>query len=152
MASFPLLIRKLFSGTDDAVCLPRLDLSSESEATKKLYGMHEEITEKFGATAYRQNDRRSVDGSNGSRSSGSDSRSLRREIGRTSFNEKGKGETTIRGDLRCGSPAAGRSGIDRHAHVHDIHATMLHLMGLNHIISRTCTMAALSGPRLYQAM
>lgn len=44
------------------------------------------------------------------------------------------------------------SVIDRHAHVHDIHATMLHLMGLNHIISRTCTMAALSGPRLYQAM
>lgn len=68
-----------------------VDLSSESEATKKLYGMHEEITEKFGATAYRQNDRRSVDGSNGSRSSGSDSRSLRREFGRTSFNEKGKG-------------------------------------------------------------
>ena len=27
----------------------------------------------------------------------------------------------------------GLRAIDRHAHVHDIHATMLHLMGLNHI-------------------
>ena len=110
-----------------------VDLSSESEATKKLYGMHEEITEKFGATAYRQNDRRSADGSNGSRSSGSDSRSLRRRVWPNFIQREGERERLQSVGIYDVVRRRRESVIDRHAHVHDIHATMLHLMGLNHI-------------------
>ena len=55
------------------------------------------------------------------------------------------GAITIRSALRSGWPAAGSSGtiygatddfgfkaIDKPVHVHDLHATILHLMGIDH--------------------
>ncbi len=164
-----------------------VDLSNESEATKKLYGMDEEITEKFGRNCLLA--RRLVE--RGVRfiqlycSSGSGwdahvdmeenhsknckisdkpiaglladlkARGLLEdtlvvwggEFGRTPFNEKGKGRdhnpwgfTTwfAGGGIKPGQTVGstdelGLRAVDRPAHVHDIHATILHLMGLNHI-------------------
>jgi len=69
------------------------------------------------------------------------------EFGRTPFNEKGKGRdhnpwgfTTwfAGGGVKPGQTVGstdelGLRAVERPAHVHDIHATILHLMGLNHI-------------------
>jgi uncharacterized protein (DUF1501 family) len=69
------------------------------------------------------------------------------EFGRTPFNEKGKGRDHnpwgfsifmagggIKGGQVIGTTdEIGLRGIEGRTHVHDLHATMLHAMGLNHI-------------------
>ena len=164
-----------------------VDLSKETEATKKLYGMDDEATAKFGANcllARRLVERgvRFVELYSGSGSGwdahvdleanhskmcrSSDkpvaglladlkSRGLLDEtlvvwggeFGRTPFNEKGKGRDHnpwgftifmagggIKGGQVIGTTdEIGLRGIERRTHVHDIHATILHAIGLNHI-------------------
>jgi len=164
-----------------------VDLSKESEATKKLYGMDEEPTAKFGANclmARRLVERgvRFIELYSGSGSGwdahtdleGNHSKMCRSsdkpiaglladlksrgmlddvlvvwggEFGRTPFNEKGKGRDHnpwgfsmfmagggVKGGQVIGTTdEIGLRGIDGRAHVHDLHATMLHAMGLNHI-------------------
>ena len=164
-----------------------VDLSKESEATKKLYGMDEEITEKFGRNCLlaRRLVERGVrfielycssgsgwdahvdmEENHGKNCKISDkpvaglladlkARGLLDdtlviwggEFGRTPFNEKGKGRdhnpwgfTTwfAGGGVKPGQTVGstdelGLRAVGRPAHVHDIHATILHLMGLNHI-------------------
>ncbi len=164
-----------------------VDLSQESEATKKLYGMDEEITAKFGSNlllARRLVERgvRFVEAYCGS-GSGWDAhvdveenhskwckvsdkpiaglltdlkaRGLLDstlvvwggEFGRTPFNEKGKGRDhnpwgftmwMAGGGIKPGTVVGstdeiGLRAVERRAHVHDIHATILHLLGLNHV-------------------
>ena len=163
-----------------------IDLSKESEATRKLYGMDDEATVKFGTNclmARRMVERgvRFVQLYSGS-GSGWDahvdlednhSRMCRAsdkpiaglladlkahglldstlvvwggEFGRTPFNEKGKGRDhnpwgfTIwmaGGGAKAGhvvgtTDEIGLRAVERRSHVHDIHATILHLMGLDH--------------------
>jgi hypothetical protein len=164
-----------------------VDLSKESEATKKLYGMDDEPTAKFGANclmARRLVERgvRFVELYSGSgsgwdahndieenhskmcRSSDKPVAALLAdlksrgmlddvlvvwggEFGRTPFNEKGKGRDHnpwgfsifmagggIKGGQVIGTTdEIGLRGIEGRTHVHDLHATMLHAMGLNHI-------------------
>ncbi len=69
------------------------------------------------------------------------------EFGRTPFNEKGDGRdhnpwgftmwmagAGIKGGQIIGvTDEIGLKAIEKRAHVHDIHATILHLMGLNHL-------------------
>jgi len=69
------------------------------------------------------------------------------EFGRTPFNEKGKGRDHnpwgftiwmagggVKGGQTIGTTdEIGLRAIERRAHVHDIHATILHLLGLNHV-------------------
>ena len=69
------------------------------------------------------------------------------EFGRTPFNEKGDGRDHNPGGSRSGWPAGGVKGgqtigttdeiglraVEKPYHVHDIHATILHLLGLNHL-------------------
>ncbi len=164
-----------------------VDLSKESDATKKLYGMDEEVTAKFGANclmARRLVERgvRFIELYSGSGSGwdahndleGNHSKMCRSsdkpiaglladlksrgmlddvlvvwggEFGRTPFNEKGKGRDHnpwgfstfmagggIKGGQVIGTTdAIGLRGIDGRAHVHDLHATMLHALGLNHV-------------------
>lgn len=164
-----------------------VDLSKESEATKKLYGMDDEPTAKFGANclmARRLVERgvRFVELYSGSGSGwdahtdleGNHSKMCRSsdkpvaaliadlksrgmlddvlvvwggEFGRTPFNEKGKGRDHnpwgfsmfmagggIKGGQVIGTTdAIGLRGVDGRTHVHDLHATILHALGLNHI-------------------
>ena len=164
-----------------------VDLSKETEATKKLYGMDEEATAKFGTNcllARRLVERgvRFVELYSGS-GSGWDAhvdleanhskmcqssdkpiaglltdlkaRGLLNDVlvvwggefGRTPFNEKGKGRDHnpwgftiwmagggVKGGQAIGTTdEIGLRAVERPMHVHDIHATMLHALGLNHI-------------------
>ena len=164
-----------------------VDVDNESEATKKLYGMDEEITEKFGSNcllARRLVERgvRFVEAYCGSGSGWDahediednhskwckvsdkpiaglltdlEARGLLDdtlvvwggEFGRTPFNEKGKGRDhnpwgfTIwmagagiePGQTVGATDELGFKAVDKPYHVHDIHATILHLLGLNHL-------------------
>jgi hypothetical protein len=164
-----------------------VDLSKESEATKKLYGLNDEVTAKFGMNcllARRMVERgvRFVELYSGSGSGwdahldleGNHSKMCRScdkpiaglladlkargllndvlvvwggEFGRTPFNEKGKGRDHnpwgftiwmagggIKGGQTIGTTdEIGLRAIERRTHVHDIHATVLHALGLNHV-------------------
>jgi hypothetical protein len=164
-----------------------IDLSKESEATKKLYGMDEEITAKFGGNlllARRLVERgvRFVEAYCGSGSGWDAHVDLEEnhskwtrvsdkpvaglladlkarglldstlvvwggEFGRTPFNEKGKGRDhnpwgftmfmagggIKRGAVVGSTDEIGLRAVDRPAHVHDIHATILNQLGLNHL-------------------
>ena len=164
-----------------------VDVENESEATKKLYGMDEEITRKFGSNcllARRLVERgvRFVEAYCGSGSGWDahediednhskwckvsdkpiaglltdlEARGLLDdtlvvwggEFGRTPFNEKGKGRDhnpwgfTIwmagagiePGQTVGATDELGFKAADKPYHVHDIHATILHLLGLNHL-------------------
>ena len=164
-----------------------VDLSKETEATKKLYGMDEEATSRFGTNcllARRLVERgvRFVELYSGSGSGwdahnnieGNHSKMCKScdkpiaglladlkarglledtlvvwggEFGRTPFNEKGDGRdhnpwgfTTwmagggIKGGQVIGTTdEIGLRGIDSRAHVTDLHATILHALGLNHV-------------------
>lgn len=164
-----------------------IDLSKESEATRKLYGMDNPVTQKYGTMclmARRLVERkvRFIQLYSGS-GSGWDahanieanhtkmcasvdlpiaglladlkSRGLLDttlvvwggEFGRTPFNEKGNGRdhnpwgftiwmagAGIRGGQIIGATdEIGLRAIERRSHVHDIHATILHLLGLDHL-------------------
>ncbi len=162
-------------------------LNTESEATKKLYGMDDEQTARFGTNcllARRLVERgvRFIELYSGSGSAwdahndieGNHSRMCRSsdkpiagllsdlkarglldstlvvwggEFGRTPFNEKGDGRDHnpwgftiwmagggIKGGQVIGTTdEIGLRGIDKRAHVHDVHATVLHALGLNHL-------------------
>jgi uncharacterized protein (DUF1501 family) len=164
-----------------------VDLSKESEATKKLYGLDEEATAKFGANcllARRLVERgvrfielysgsgsawdahNDIEGNHSAMCKSSDkpiaglladlkARGLLDDVlvvwggefGRTPFNENGKGRdhnpwgfTTwmagggVRGGHVIGqTDEIGLRVIDGRTHVHDLHATILHALGLNHI-------------------
>jgi hypothetical protein len=164
-----------------------VDLTKESDATKKMYGMDEEPTAKFGTNcllARRLVERgvRFIELYNGSGSAwdahndleGNHSKMCRSsdkpiagllsdlksrgllddtlviwggEFGRTPFNEKGDGRDHnpwgftmwaagggIKGGQVIGTTdEIGLRGIDKRAHVTDIHATVLHALGLNHV-------------------
>jgi uncharacterized protein (DUF1501 family) len=164
-----------------------VDLTKESEATQKMYGMDEEATAKFGTNcllARRLVERgvRFIELYNGSGSAwdahndleGNHSKMCRSsdkpiagllsdlksrgllddtlvvwggEFGRTPFNEKGDGRDHnpwgftmwaagggIKGGQVIGTTdEIGLRGIDQRAHVTDIHATVLHALGLNHV-------------------
>ncbi len=164
-----------------------VDLTKETEATKKLYGMDNEATSKFGTNcllARRLVERgvRFVELYSGSGSGwdahndieGNHSKMCRSsdlpisglltdlkarglldetlvvwggEFGRTPFNEKGDGRDHnpwgfsmwmagggIKGGQVIGTTDdIGLRGIDQRAHVTDIHATILHALGLNHV-------------------
>ena len=164
-----------------------VDLGKESDATKRMYGMDDEVTAKFGTNcllARRLVERgvRFVELYCGSGSAWdahanieanhskmcriSDkpiaglladlkSRGLLKdtlvvwggEFGRTPFNEKGDGRDHnpwgftiwmagggIKGGQVIGTTdELGLRGIEDKAHVHDIHATVLHALGLNHV-------------------
>jgi Protein of unknown function (DUF1501) len=164
-----------------------VDLTKETEATKKLYGMDEEATSKLGTNcllARRLVERgvRFVELYSGSGSGwdahndieGNHSRMCKSsdkpvaglladlkarglledtlviwggEFGRTPFNEKGDGRDhnpwgftmwMAGGGIKPGqvigtTDELGLRGIDQRAHVTDIHATILHALGLNHI-------------------
>jgi hypothetical protein len=164
-----------------------VDLSKESEATRKLYGLDEEATAKFGANcllARRLVERgvrfielysgsgsawdahNDIEGNHSAMCKSSDkpiaglladlkARGLLDDVlvvwggefGRTPFNENGKGRdhnpwgfTTwmagggIRGGHVIGqTDEIGLRVIDGRTHVHDLHATILHALGLNHI-------------------
>lgn len=164
-----------------------VDLTKESDATKKLYGMDNADTEAFGRNcllARRLVERgvrfvelycgsgsgwdahANIEGNHSKWCRVSDrpvaglladlkSRGLLDEtlvvwggeFGRTPFNEKGNGRDHnpwgftmwfagggIKPGITVGSTdEIGLKAVDRRAHVHDIHATILHLLGLNHI-------------------
>jgi hypothetical protein len=164
-----------------------VDLTKETEATRKLYGMDEEATSRFGTNcllARRLVERgvRFIELYSGSGSGwdahnnieGNHSKMCKScdkpiaglladlkargmlddtlviwggEFGRTPFNEKGDGRdhnpwgfTTwmagggIKGGQVIGTTdEIGLRGIDERAHVTDLHATILHALGLNHI-------------------
>ena len=164
-----------------------VDLTQESEATKQLYGMDDEITAKFGSNclmarrlvergvrfveAYcgsgsRWDAHTDMEGNHSKMCKTSDkpiaglltdlkSRGLLEEtlvvwggeFGRTPFNEQGDGRdhnpwgftiwmagAGVRGGQTIGTTdEIGLRAVERPVHVHDIHATILHLLGLNHI-------------------
>jgi hypothetical protein len=164
-----------------------VDFTNESAATKKLYGMDEEPTAKFGANcmlARRLVERgvrfvelysgsgsgwdahADLEGNHSKMCLSSDkpvaglladlkSRGMLDEtlvvwggeFGRTPFNEKGKGRDHnpwgftiwmagggIKGGQAIGTTdEIGLRAVERKAHVHDIHAAILHALGLNHI-------------------
>lgn len=164
-----------------------IDLSKESEATRRLYGMDEEITARFGTNclmARRLVERgvrfvqlycgsgsgwdahTDLEGNHSKMCKISDrpiaglltdlkARGLLEstlvvwggEFGRTPFNEKGKGRDHnpwgftmwmagggIRGGQVIGATdEIGLRFVEQPCHVHDIHATILHLLGLNHL-------------------
>ncbi len=163
-----------------------VDLSKETEATKKLYGMDEDATSKFGTNcllARRLVERgvRFVELYSGSGSGwdahndieGNHSRMCKSsdkpiaglladlkarglledtlvvwggEFGRTPFNEKGDGRDhnpwgftmwMAGGGIKPGqvigtTDEIGLRGVEDRAHVTDLHATILHALGLNH--------------------
>ncbi|MBM3833295.1 MAG: DUF1501 domain-containing protein [Verrucomicrobia bacterium] len=163
-----------------------VDLAKESDVTKKLYGMDEEATRKFGANcllARRLVERgvRFVQCYSGSGSAWDAHADIEAnhskmckssdkpiaglladlkarglldstlvvwggEFGRTPFNEKGNGRDhnpwgfTIwmaGGGVKPGSVTGatdeiGLRAVENRAHVHDIHATILHLLGFDH--------------------
>ncbi|MBI1895352.1 MAG: DUF1501 domain-containing protein [Acidobacteria bacterium] len=164
-----------------------VDLSVESEATKKLYGMDNEATAKFGTNcllARRLVERgvrfvelycgsgsgwdahTDLEGNHSKWCHVSDkpiaglltdlkARGLLNDVlvvwggefGRTPFNEKGIGRdhnpwgftTWMAGGGVKGGTVIGRTddiglrAVERRMHVHDIHATILHALGLNHL-------------------
>ena len=164
-----------------------VDLSKETEATKKLYGMDAEETSKLGTNcllARRLVERgvrfvelysgsgsgwdahNDIEGNHSKMCKSSDkpvaglladlkARGLLDEtlvvwggeFGRTPFNEKGDGRDhnpwgftmwMAGGGIKPGqvigaTDELGLRGIDQRAHVTDIHATILHALGLNHI-------------------
>ena len=163
-----------------------VELSKENEVTRKLYGLDEETTRKFGTLCLMA--RRLVErgvrfvqlycGSNSGWDAHVDveenhSKHCREsdkpiaglltdlkarglldetlvvwggEFGRTPFNEKGKGRDHnpwgftiwmagggVRRGTVCGATdAIGLRAVERRAHVHDIHATILELLGMDH--------------------
>jgi len=164
-----------------------IDLTKETDATKKLYGMDEEPTAKFGGNlllARRLVERgvRFVEAYCGSGSGWDAHEDMESnhgkwckvsdkpvaglltdlkarglldstlvvwggEFGRTPFNENGKGRDhnpwgfsmwMAGGGMKGGkiigtTDEIGLRGIEGRTHVHDIHATILHALGLNHI-------------------
>jgi hypothetical protein len=164
-----------------------VDLTKESEATKKLYGLDEEATAKFGANcllARRLVERgvrfielysgsgsawdahNDIEGNHSAMCKSSDkpiaglladlkARGLLNDVlvvwggefGRTPFNENGKGRDHNPWGFTCWMAGGGIRGghvigqtdeiglrvIDGRTHVHDLHATILHALGLNHI-------------------
>jgi Protein of unknown function (DUF1501) len=164
-----------------------VDLTKETEATKKLYGMDEEATSKLGTNcllARRLVERgvrfvelysgsgsawdahNDIEGNHTKMCKSSDkpvaglladlkSRGLLEdtlvvwggEFGRTPFNEKGDGRDhnpwgftmwMAGGGIKPGqvigtTDEIGLRGIDQRTHVTDLHATILHALGLNHI-------------------
>jgi len=164
-----------------------VDLTKESEATRKLYGMDNEATARFGTNcllARRLVERgvRFIELYSGSGSAwdahadleGNHSKMCRSsdkpiaglltdlksrgllddvlvvwggEFGRTPFNEKGKGRDHNPWGFTCWMAGGGiRPGyvigrtdeiglrvVEGRTHVHDLHATILHALGLNHI-------------------
>jgi hypothetical protein len=164
-----------------------VDLAKESETTKKLYGLDQENTRKFGANcllARRLVERgvrfvqlycgsgsgwdahTDIEGNHSKMCKISDkpiaglladlkSRGLLDstlviwggEFGRTPFNEKGNGRDHnpwgfsmwmagggIKGGQVIGTTdELGLRAVDKRCHVHDIHATILHVLGLNHL-------------------
>jgi len=163
-----------------------VDLSKESEATKKLYGLDNPVTSKYGTMcllARRLVERQvrfiqlysgsgsgwdahnNIEGNHSKMCASSDkpiaglladlkSRGLLEttlvvwggEFGRTPFSEKGDGRdhnpwgfsmfmagAGIKGGQIIGATdEIGLRAVEKRAHVHDIHATILHLLGLNH--------------------
>jgi len=163
-----------------------VDLTKETEATKKLYGMDEEKTSKFGTNcllARRLVERgvrfvelysgsgsgwdahNDIEGNHSKMCKSSDkpiaglladlkARGLLDdtlvvwggEFGRTPFNEKGDGRDhnpwgftmwMAGGGIKPGqvigtTDEIGLRGVEERAHVTDIHATILHALGLNH--------------------
>jgi hypothetical protein len=163
-----------------------VDLSKESELTKKLYGIDNPLTAKYGTMcllARRLAERNvrfiqlysgsgsgwdahnNIEGNHSKMCMSTDkpiaglladlkSRGLLDttlvvwggEFGRTPFNEKGDGRdhnpwgftiwmagAGIKGGQIIGATdEIGLKAIEKRAHVHDIHATILHLFGLNH--------------------
>lgn len=176
------LAYRMQSAAGDAI-----DLSQESEATKQLYGLDDEVTRKFGTNclmARRMVERGvrfvqlycgsgsgwdahvDVEDNHSKMCKSSDkaiaglladlkARGLLEstlvvwggEFGRTPFNEKGKGRDHnpwgftiwmagggIKGGQIIGTTdEIGLRAVDKPYHVHDIHATILHLMGFNHL-------------------
>ncbi len=164
-----------------------VDLTKETEATKKLYGMDDENTKRFGTNcllARRLVERgvrfielyagsgsgwdahNNIEGNHSKMCKNSDqpiaglladlkSRGLLDEtlvvwggeFGRTPFNEKGDGRDhnpwgftmwMAGGGIKPGqvigtTDEIGLRGIDGRTHVTDIHATILHALGLNHV-------------------
>jgi Protein of unknown function (DUF1501) len=162
-----------------------VDLSKESDATKKLYGIGNPVTDKFGtmcllARRLVERDVRFIQLYSGSGSGWDAHQNIEAnhskwcassdlpiaglladlkgrglldstlviwggEFGRTPFNEKGDGRdhnpwgfsmwmagAGIKGGQIIGATdEIGFKAIEKRAHVHDIHATILHLMGLN---------------------
>lgn len=175
------LAYRMQSAAPDAV-----DLSKESEATKKLYGLDDEMTASFGGNcllARRLVERgvrfvqcysgdpvgwdshNDMEGNHSKMCKSSDkpiaglltdlkTRGLLDEtlvvwggeFGRTPFNERGDGRDHnpwgftiwmagggIKGGQYIGSTdEIGFKAVERPCHVHDIHATILHSLGLNH--------------------
>ena len=163
-----------------------VDLTKETEATKKLYGMDEDATSKFGTNcllARRLVERgvrfvelysgsgsgwdahNNIEGNHSKMCKSSDkpiaglladlkSRGLLEdtlvvwggEFGRTPFNEKGDGRDhnpwgftmwMAGGGIKPGqvigkTDEIGLRGVEDRAHVTDLHATILHALGLNH--------------------
>ena len=164
-----------------------VDLSKESEATRKLYGLDDKATEKFGTNcllARRLVERgvRFIQCYSGSGSGwdahndieGNHSKFCKStdkpiaglladlkarglldstlvvwggEFGRTPFNEKGNGRDhnpwgftmwmagggIKRGTVIGSTDEIGLRAVERKCHVHDIHATILHLLGLDNL-------------------
>ena len=164
-----------------------VDLLKESEATRKLYGLDDPLTAKFGANcllARRLVERGvrfvelycgsgsgwdahvNIEGNHSKMCKISDQpiagllRDLKArgllestlvvwggEFGRTPFNEKGNGRDHnpwgfsmwmagggIKGGQVIGATdELGLRAVDRRCHVHDLHATILHLMGLSNV-------------------
>jgi hypothetical protein len=164
-----------------------VDLASESESTKELYGMNDETTREFGRNclmARRLVERgvrfvelycgsgsgwdahANIEANHGKWCKASDkpiaglltdlkARGLLDEtlvvwggeFGRTPFNEKGNGRDHnpwgftmwfAGGGVKPGQTVGstdeiGLRAVERPSHVHDIHATILHLLGLDHI-------------------
>ncbi len=164
-----------------------VDLASESDATKDLYGLNDEATRDFGRNclmARRLVERgvrfvelycgsgsgwdahANIEGNHGKWCRASDkpvaglladlkARGMLDEtlvvwggeFGRTPFNEKGDGRDHnpwgftmwfagggVKGGQTIGSTdEIGLRAVDRPSHVHDIHASILHLLGLDHI-------------------
>jgi hypothetical protein len=164
-----------------------VDLTKETEATKKLYGMDDEATARFGANcllARRLVERgvrfvelyagsgsgwdahNNIEGNHSRMCKNSDqpiaglladlkSRGMLDdtlvvwggEFGRTPFNERGDGRDhnpwgftmwMAGGGIKKGqvigtTDEIGLRGIDQRTHVTDIHATILHALGLNHV-------------------
>ncbi len=163
-----------------------VNLSEESELTRKMYGLDDPLTAKFGANcllARRLVERgvrfvelycgsgsgwdahTDLDGNHSKWCKVSDqpiaalladlkARGMLKdtlvvwggEFGRTPFNEKGKGRDHnpwgftiwmagggVKGGQAVGqTDEIGLRAVERRAHVHDVHATILHLLGLDH--------------------
>ncbi len=164
-----------------------MDIAAESEATRRLYGLDDAATKRFGTNcllARRLVERgvrfiqlysgsgsgwdahADIEKNHGKLCRASDrpiagllsdlkARGLLEstlviwggEFGRTPFNEKGNGRDHnpwgftiwmagggVRGGQAIGSTDdLGLRAVERRAHVHDVHATILHLMGLDHL-------------------